>query len=420
MIYVLAVAERNIKSVAGNNMKESFGTIEGNNATTKFDNSKKRLEVAPQIVNKKNLDLSGIAEKLGVDEKDIYNEVKNRIESLVKELHDAISCREENLGIFEIIYNLYLLSRDKNEIEKNNWLINFSDFQTFVQHFCANANSNSKAYIGEYVNMFMNSEFPVYPQAKQTRIMSILPQQLYYLVDNLKKKQLDVYLGDGEWVLMPEPETKLALDAFKFVDKKVIEEIVDILKEGYKKPDLTHSSGSSALEGIAKHKAILSSKEAGDRGEKIKTGEYTSFVNSDLKEGRRLGDVYANKEGVPHFLVGYNFVNWFNEYYVTFGINKNKQENSLIVKDEKIKDFGSEGVLIGSEVPLENIDYVYCQKLYKNEVNKWVEKNCPWAKVISLEAYKILYEYSQVVNEVAISQGKKPLEIWESLIKNNL
>ena len=84
-----------------------------------------------------------------------------------------------------------------------------------------------------------------------------------------------MYSADGDWVLMPE-QKEYWNDLYKFVEKEVIKEIIELIKLGYRKPDLTHSSGSAALPGIAKHKAILSAAETQARGEQIRTGEFTS------------------------------------------------------------------------------------------------------------------------------------------------
>ena len=385
-----------------------------------FNDLEKRKEEAPKIKKLEALSIDEIAKKNGVEIEDLEDKIRERAKQVADELKDACSCNEKYLEFVDTLYNLFLLSKEKSVSKKYPWLSNFESFEKFVKNYCPEAKPNSQAYIGDHIDWFLNSEFYISPKVNQTRTVSMPPRDVYYMREEEKKNEIEMYLAEGDWVLMPEKK-KYWNDLYMFVEKEVIIEIVNLVENGYEKPDLTHSSGSAALKGFSKHGSVLCAAEAQKRGEKIMTGEFTSFVMrrdmESLSERNGARNIYADKSGMPHFLRGYNTANWFDEYYVTLGIDKEKQEKYLKTRDEEIKDFGSEGMLIGSEVPLENINTVYYQKIYEQEVKKWVEENCPHVRIVSLEADGIFHDYHNLINQIAQREDKEPVEIWKSLAK---
>ena len=79
------------------------------------------------------------------------------------------------------------------------------------------------------------------------------------------------------------------------------------------------------------------------------------------------------------------------------------------------RDLGSEGVLIGHEVPLSAVDVVYCWKKYEPQMVDWVKEFCPRARVISIEAAEILRKYGSVMNEISLQENISPVEAWGKL-----
>jgi len=259
----------------------------------------------------------------------------------------------------------------------------------------------------------------------QEKIISTHPNY-WFGVD--KDGVRETYNNDSDWVLLPDEY--YGLDVFEFADREVVAEVIKLIKSKYHHSEFTHASGSAALAGIEKSGAILSAQDVESEGMKVATGEHVSYVSSEtgnpVAGGRYgLGSVYASKNGPKY---GYHHVNWFDEYYIAFGINKQKQEDFLrqigfkyewaSSKDKPALtlDMGSEGVEIGNKVPLNNVEIVYCWKKHQKEMDAWIQKNCPQAKLVSLEADEILRSYDHKVNKMALQEGISAEDAWKKLL----
>lgn len=162
---------------------------------------------------------------------------------------------------------------------------------------------------------------------------------------------------------------------------------------------------------------------------KVSTGEHVSYINQSsgtpVAGGRYgLNSVYASKGG---YRPGYCHINWFDEYYVAFGINKQKQDDflskigfkhdfgSTAESESHFLDMGSEGVEIGNEVPLSTVETIYYWKRNQEEMTVWAQKNCPSAKLISIEASEILTSHGYIINKIAEQEKISVEEAWEKI-----
>ena len=223
--------------------------------------------------------------------------------------------------------------------------------------------------------------------------------------------RLETYFPEGTWILMPEKEREN--EDFHYVDADVIKEVVALLESDYVHPDYTHASGSATLPAIAAHGAILSSTEAMNREQDILTGE--QGTGSGIFSGR--GSVYVDRRG-PRY--GYHTLRWFNEFAVTFGINKERHEalQQFRYSDGSLmKDLGSEGTVVGPSVSLEAVDVVYYWKKYEKEMRTWAEVSVPHARPVSLEADKVLYTYRMMIKEEAKKNGRSEKDEWKALLE---
>jgi hypothetical protein len=377
-------------------------------------------DVPPKIYEKQPLALEEIARKEGCDifnlETDIQTKVKRFADDMKKECSFP---SREYVGLIDSLYNLYLQSKNLDIVKENPWLNYFNSYNEFANHFCPEATPHSRAYIQKNIQRFVETI------VNQEKIISTHPNNWFGVN---KDGFRETYNNDKDWILLPDEYYNLGV--YEFTDKEVITEIIELIKTKYHHSDFTHSSGSAALNGIEKKGAILSAQNIESEGIKVATGEHVSYVNSEsgvpVAGGKYgLGSVYASSNGP---LYGYHHLNWFDEHPIAFGINKQKQEDFLrqigfkyeIFSSEDnpvlTMDLGGEGIKIGSQVPLNNVEIVYCWKKYQNDMEIWAKKNCPQAKLVSLEADEILRSYNYKIKEMAEQEGISIEDAWKKLL----
>lgn len=373
-----------------------------------------------KIIEKKTLTLNDIAQKEGCDISDLESNLTLKIKKFSEKMSKNISYpSEEYFGLIDSLYNLYLQSKNTDETVKNPWLAGFQSFDDFVNHFCPEATQHARAAMKKNIQIFVSLI------VNQEKIINVHPRNWLGINSEGIK---EIYNTKGDWILLPGENYELGI--FDYVDREIIKEIINLIEENHHYSDFIHSSGSAALDGIEKSQAILSAQEVEVRNIKVNTGEHVSYVNQEsgtpIAGGEYgLGSVYASNRG---YSSGYCHINWFDEYYVAFGINKQKQEdflkkkrykNEMSLEDEESSpflDMGSEGVEIGNEVPLTAVEAVYCWKQYQAEMKTWIQENCPEAKLISIEAAEILNAHSYVIKEVAAQEKISTKDAWKKIL----
>jgi hypothetical protein len=361
-----------------------------------------------ELLAREQATLPEVIEKFGI-EMTAFEEELRKGESSVD---------DERFPLFDTLYALYKASNEGAASEDEREQLNhFRSRDAFLARFCPEATPYSRAWITRYIQAFIEQR--IHPERTirtSTRGM-------------LEGANRDIYTAKGEWVLMPEKY--FWGHSYEYADKQVIEAAVELLEKGYRRPDFSHTTASAALEGIAQHGAILSTQEILKKGLKPATGEFTSQVGRetgiahdmfsyDEGFGRGLGSVYASRGEVYY---GYHTLHWFDEYRVSFGINKQQHEESLKVNPDKarhdrgIEDWGSEGVMLGSEVSLESVELVAAPMQYLEEVKTWAQKACPHARVYPVEALELLRSEDETMGRVAIEEGINPAEAWKNLTK---
>jgi len=371
------------------------------------------------IAQRKLLTLEELAQREGTSVDTIETSVRNKLLKFAEDIKNASTVDEENSELIDTIYNLYKHSQNKDLAKKYKWLNRFASLDDLRKAYFRRASAYSKAYLKIYIDSFVNE--CIHPE----RIL----QMHHYTRRLAYGDEVSIYDLNGDWIRIPSHNIEFGED---YVDRSVIEEIIELLKEGEANTslDFNHESGSAALPGIEKHQAIISARKAYEEGESIKTGEAVTMALNDAggstSGGRRgLYSVYVS-EGKPG-RSSYGHVNWFDEYYVTFGINKKKQEDYLreigfSYKDDRevlIKDGGGEGTVIGPEVPLSSLEKVYCWKMYQKEMEKWVAKNCPHLKVVSLEAMHVLMINGRDMVNMAKQENITLIEAWELILQES-
>lgn len=376
--------------------------------------------VPPLFIDKKPLSIEDVAKQEGCELSFLESDIRNKVSIFAKDMEKECSFpSEEYMDLIDSLYNLFLLSQKPEVVASNPWVSSFSSFNSFAKNFCPNASPHGASFIKKNVQCFIESVI------NEEKIFKISPN-FYYGVN--QEGIREVYNHIDEWVLLPDEYYDRG--RFEYTSKEVVQEIVNLIKEDYRPAKFSHASGSAALVGIEKSGAILSAQEVIKEGGTIATGEHVSYVSSHTghpvaggKHG--LGSIYASKHGPTY---GYYHLNWFDEYFVSFGINGKKQEDYLASVDFKydmfssadnptrIADMGSEGVIIGDRVPLNNVDFVYTWKKYEEETKEWIKKNCPKAKFVSIEAQTLLVERDYKFKEIADKENISVQEVWERIL----
>ncbi|MCK4136291.1 hypothetical protein ACQUJZ_22540 [Ralstonia pseudosolanacearum] len=310
------------------------------------------------------------SEKLGVPTKNLDDNIRSQVK-LFFENSKGSRYYSDFVGLIDCLYNLFLLQKRENQPA---WISKLGSFESFVDHFCPQANKGEQARLISHIEYFIG-----------TRLPRRLKEKPYDPRDGVETGP--VYDGTGNWVELPKA----------WVDRRIVDEAVRLLDDGF--PDreelFVHGTGSAAIGDIGKNRAIQSAASVMRAGGKVVTGEYATFIARDghtqmtaSKEG--LGDVYTSEEGLGSD--SYTLQRWFDETQVTFGISKAKQRayneaNGIIKPYDNV---GNEGVRVGPVVPLENVVAVSAPKAGEGKIRSWIELHCPHAKFASYEAINLL------------------------------
>ncbi|MBI3074820.1 MAG: hypothetical protein HYY92_01220 [Parcubacteria group bacterium] len=376
---------------------------------------------APHIARRSLLTPEAIAAKEGIEVGELEKYIQGQVGEWAHWMEEKYftPANEKYAALVEEIYALFRYTKDNKEVPQElEWTRALLDPETFCARFCPTASKNARG--GMFAgNVRTFTERIVHPQ----RVIEIFPSEVLWGGEHRQAEgyRKEIHEANGNWVLLPDVSNYAASEEFAFAEESVIREIIALLESGYREPDYSHASGSAAFPAIGRHGAILSAEEAVKRGEIPKTGEFSHYMDYN---GEGLNSVYADRGG-PRY--GYHVINWFDEYFVTFGINKERQEVFMESTDVRYgygdepktmnRDLGSEGMLIGHAVPLSAVDIVYCWKKYESQTTDWVKEFCPHARVVSLEAAETLRGYDSVMNVAALQEGVSPSEAWGKLLK---
>jgi len=376
--------------------------------------------VPPNIKIKKPLSIEEIAQQEGCETSVLEADIKSKVGKFAAAMKEECSYpSEEYADLVDSLYNLYSQAKNSEAIKENPWLENFQSFEVFADHFCPEATPHSRSFMKRNIQAFVEKI------VNDGKLITCHPRA-WYGVD--KAGVRETYNNKCDWVLLPDEYYREGFS--EFTDKSVVAEVVELVNSKYRYSDFSHATGSAALPGIEKNGAILSAREAKKAGLPVRTGEHVSYLNSSndipVTGGRDgLSSIYACKDGVEY---GYHHLNWFDEYPVAFGINQKKQEDFLrqsgfnyefiIGEGSPILtvDLGSEGVIIGNKAPLANVEIVYCWKKYQKEMEAWMQKNCPQAKFVSLEADKVLRTHGHDINRLALEEKISVEDAWKKLL----
>lgn len=184
-----------------------------------------------------------------------------------------------------------------------------------------------------------------------------------------------VYDMHGEWV---EQTVGRGATRKKYIRRDVLEEVVDLLDDGFTRSGLFHATGSGALPGIEQERAIISSNEALNRSIPIRSGTivFSAPVGKD--------EVFASEKFPALNYYGNTSISWFDQYPVIFGLEETSHRNPS--EKLEVKSWLSNEKLLGEEVSLDFVGTVYVWAHKKDEIRKWTRVNCPWARIVSLEA----------------------------------
>jgi len=381
-------------------------------ATPLWSGYEDRVSKAPEIILRKVLSPEEVATREGVAINELEAVIGTKIRQFAERCGKTCTYPDfEYWPLLEEMYCLFLSARSGEYKESIPWVDRFNSFDSFEKHFCPEITPKGRVFMKHNIQTFL--EYGAHTE----RFLHISLEGRGHF-----DSSLGFFEASGSWSVLPEESGWD--DIYYFAEEATMREIVELIRSGYREPDYSHATGSSALKNIGKSGAILSSNEAKKEGVEISTGEFVSFNNDiPLAERRGLSSVYVDRGG-PRY--GYHSINWFDEYFVNFGISKEKQDSFMRTTDfryglmgegdEKLSaDFGGEGAVIGPKVPLESVNFVYCWKKYQEQTEEWKNTFCPHAKVISYEAASVLSQFGRSVNAMAIEQQMRPEDVWLKL-----
>ncbi|CAM3356968.1 hypothetical protein ACAN107058_00995 [Paracidovorax anthurii] len=315
--------------------------------------------------------LEAIAQGAGVPAQALETHLRSAMQGLCDRVahgHWKYSNRED-AALTDLLFHLHALGQAPSPPA---WLGPLRHFDTFVAHFCPQANMETRAHMIKLVKFFERDHRPEMLLEKRLHQTGV-PKPIYN--------------GPGDWVELPKA----------WVDRQVVEEARQLLRDGNFPREgelLVHGTGSAALGPIAKEGAICSAAKALRKGRKVVTGEYVSYIQSNSQASSTggtvgLGDVYASKHslGSGH----YAMPRWFDETGVAFGISEAKQRAyNQARRIRRDYDNTEEGIVIGPAAPLKNVVALSAPKASEARVRAWIEAHCPHAKFVSYEAAELL------------------------------
>lgn len=247
-----------------------------------------------------------------------------------------------------------------------------STFKSFTVNYVPGITPRGSENLFRMTGYFRNEK--VYP----SRLLEIYPPD----TGGASRWVPDTYLGKDDWVHVPLRDI-----THQYIARDVINEILrnPDLRRGYY---AFHSTNSSALNGIKKHNALLSSHEALRRGEEVSSGEHVFYSKGWAPKG--LGNVYA-KSGL---LKAYGIPGWFSDFPVTFRIDLERLNYYKKETGEKpisyYDDIAGEGIPMGREIPLRFVDAVYSYFIDLPRIKSWVERVCPNINIYTYEGEELL------------------------------
>lgn len=334
--------------------------------------SKKGIEPArPPLPLVQDKSLQEIAEMAGVQSNDLESHIKRLLADRLKESSDMppTGTLQQRDAFVNILCHLHMLGQ-RTPLAAS-WLQHLQSFDAFVSHFCPMANGSERAALIADVDKFLYRNRPsmLVPEI-------CLPEYLH--------RPAAACSSTGHWVKLPD----------SWVDVRVLEEALALAKEGIPQTHelLVHATGSAALDGIAKCKAILSAEAVHQQGGTVHTGEFVSLILADpaIKTPQTGdGQIFADDTGMSHW--GYSMLRWFDEARVTFGISKRKQRAHIQASNPfgDINKFYA-GYTIGPTAPLENVAVISAPKENEARIREWIADHCPHAKFVSYQAVNLL------------------------------
>lgn len=363
-----------------------------------------------------------IASRHGVLLEGLGDALKREVAECAEDLKTASSVDAKHLRLIADLHDLWRARKEGNpELNGRPWGDTLQSFDSFIGEFAPDVTLHARGWIGKHIEWFVreytgsSGQLTIYPPRKNLEGGRDFTEEEIKTPAEIAPPERDwVYMPCGAWNRI---ETYIA--------RPVLEEIVFLLESGYRPPDYSHASGSAALKGIAEEGAIVNSLELLEMGKGLKTGEKSHYMSTDAVELRGLGSIYTDK-GDPR--PGYNTLRWFDEYHVTFGINKERQSAYMRTTDVRYEDsrdpeqlsydtIMNEGTLVGRRVPLDAIDYVYAWHGRKEDAEKWTKAHCPHAQVVALEAIHAIHEFGRDIGRIAQEEGVEPLDIWKRIAK---
>lgn len=170
-----------------------------------------------------------------------------------------------------------------------------------------------------------------------------------------------------------------------YANESLIEDLVRVHSlGGLASGSYFHATSSAALGPIAKHKALVSSKELIARGEPLVTGEITTDMGDHHRHIGGLEDVYVSLGGASRLT--YCQVTG-DAYPVIFGI---KRQALGHLPPFFLIDHG-DGIQAGKEIPLSCVTSLTAPLEKVPEAQEWADENCsPGTIAISWDVAEIM------------------------------
>ncbi|MDH2431418.1 hypothetical protein QCD60_02450 [Pokkaliibacter sp. MBI-7] len=362
-----------------------------------------------------------IARDKGVSPAALPQVLKNEMHQWVQTLRQhPYASVGEHLPTLDMLYHLYNAAHhpDNQRDPSLQWLSSVRHFDTFTEHFCPAGMATSgelaqpRAKIADFVKRYLRSV--------------AMPAQTMTLEDDGEGRFAPVkgsLLRQSQWSPLPatvakDPEYLASWLQFRFyVSTPVLHEINELLDRpqffeqhlGHR-TTLFHGTGSEALKGlhgIGETQAISSAESLVSKNLPVATGEWFSERDNEGKPktggSGGLGDVYSSEGGIKE--ASYHVVRWFDEFPVTFCIDRQKQQDfnqQHNIRREYVNS-GNEGILLGPTVPLANVKTIVAPKANEEAVLQWIACYCPEVPFISHEAATLADEHFSY-----LAKQKKP------------
>lgn len=351
------------------------------------------VELPEGIVSLKPLTIEQICQREDIEKGQLPEKIREGTQRVIRHIEEKpFIVDTDGDPFYDILYGSYLATRN---LSPDDPLFEFSQtlnsFDSFIKEYAPDISTDTRSNLVQRMSGFID--------------YVVHPEEIVYLSQRDSELRKGYNYGGKSWIYLTNAERP------EYTTREVIEEIVELEKEGAPNASYWHATGSASLPGIERHKAVLSSSRAQEVGEDVMTGEHNG-----MGKGRLLGNIYVNQAGLSR---GYSLSRWFDEYSVVIGISKEKLAKYFQEKGEKWEavDLRGEGTTIGPEVPLQAVDVLYSQREYLPRLNEWAQRNCPHAKVVSLEAYELMRQNANRKAGLDIF-GVKPIEDWPALLNS--